>query len=145
MYPINMEEMNMEEINMEEMNIEWNLPSLIPMQPQWSFIQENQQPTNDFLEHFRINTFAPRLINHLIPRPNYCFTQPELNMALHTMDINLFLIRFGLWDIFHEPTYEAVMNFSNWSQFITEFDNQIYINEDMIHLLNLRQLLNHPL
>ena len=36
-----MEEMNMEEINME-MNIEWNLPSLIRMQPQWTFIQENQ-------------------------------------------------------------------------------------------------------
>ena len=47
-----MEEMNMEEINMEEMNIEWNLPSLIPMQPQWSFIQENQQwILNKFMEN----------------------------------------------------------------------------------------------
>ena len=128
--------------NMEQMNMEWNLPTLIPMQPQWTFIQENQPPTNDFLEHFTINTFHSRFSQHLIPRPNYCFTEHELNMALDNMDINFFIIRFGLYDIFHEPDYDAVMNFSNWSHFITEFDNEIYIHEDMIHLLNLRQLLS---
>ena len=137
-----MQPINMEQMNMEQMNMEWNLPTLIPMQPQWTFIQENQPPTNDFLEHFTINTFASRLFNHLIPRANYSFTENELNMAIHIMDIDLFLVRFGLTDIFQEPNYDTIMNFSNWSHFITEFDNEIYIHEDMIHLLNLRQLLS---
>lgn len=127
------------------MNNEWNLPILIPMQPQWTFIQENQPPTNDFIEHFAINTFVSRFAQHLIPRINYSFTNQELYMAIHTMDINLFLVRFGLTYIFQIPNYETIMNFSNWSYFMTEINNQIYIHEDMIHLLNLRQLLSHPI
>ena len=48
----------MQPINMEQMNMEWNLPSLIPVQPQWTFIQENQPPSNDFLEHYHYQYFS---------------------------------------------------------------------------------------
>ena len=118
-----------------------NLP--IRMESQWIFIQENQQPTNDFLERFGVNTFVPRFLEHLIPRVNYSFTNQELVHAIYTMDIDLLLTRFGLTNIFtyEDREYESIMNFSNWSSFMTELDNEFYINENMIHLLNLRELL----
>jgi hypothetical protein len=118
-----------------------NLP--IRMESQWTFIQENQPPTNDFLERFGVNTFVPRFLEHLIPRVNYSFTNQELVHAIHFMDIDLLLTRFGLTNIFtyEDREYESIMNFSNWSSFMTELDNEFYINENMIHLLNLRELL----
>ena len=122
-----------------------NLP--IRMESQWTFIQENQPPTNDFLERFGVNTFVPRFLEHLIPRVNYSFTNQELVHAIHFMDIDILLTRFGLTNIFtyEDREYESIMNFSNWSSFITEFDNQIYIHENMIHLLNLRELLGRTI